>query len=54
MPMVKRAYFITQTLDEHVKSRIAAGEYATDSEHLRELICCDRDENKEIAFIQNK
>jgi antitoxin ParD1/3/4 len=54
MPMVKRTYSITQRLDEYVKARIAEGEYASDSEYVRELIRRDQDENKEIAYIRAK
>ena len=54
MPMVKRTYSITETLDQYVKGRIQSGEYATDSEYLRELIRRDQQENKEIAFIRSK
>ena len=54
MPMLKKTYSITGTLDQYVKSRIATGEYATDSEYLRELIRRDQDENREIAYIRSK
>jgi len=54
MPMVKRTYSITETLDQYVKGRIQSGEYATDSEYLRELIRRDQEENKEIAYIRAK
>ncbi|MCG8087669.1 MAG: type II toxin-antitoxin system ParD family antitoxin [Candidatus Thiodiazotropha taylori] len=54
MPMVKRTYSITETLDQYVKERVGSGEYASDSEYLRELIRRDQDENKEIAYIRSK
>jgi antitoxin ParD1/3/4 len=54
MPMVKRTYSITETLDQYVKVRVKSGEYATDSEYLRELIRRDQAENKEIAYIRSK
>jgi len=54
MPIVKKTYSITETLDQYVKSRIASGEYATDSEYMRELIRRDQDENREIAYIRSK
>lgn len=54
MPIVKKTYSITETLDQYVKSRIATGEYATDSEYMRELIRRDQDENREIAYIRSK
>ncbi|MFT5665582.1 MAG: antitoxin ParD1/3/4 [Gammaproteobacteria bacterium] len=54
MPMVKKTYSITETLDQYVKGRIKSGEYATDSEYLRELIRRDQEENKEIAYIRSK
>ena len=54
MPMVKRTYSITETLDQYVKDRVGSGEYASDSEYLRELIRRDQDENKEIAYIRAK
>jgi antitoxin ParD1/3/4 len=54
MPMLKKTYSITETLDQYVKGRIASGEYATDSEYLRELIRRDQDENREIAYIRSK
>ena len=54
MPMLKKTYSITETLDQYVKERIASGEYATDSEYLRELIRRDQDENREIAYIRSK
>ncbi len=54
MPMVKKTYSITETLDQYVKGRIASGEYATDSEYMRELIRRDQDENREIAYIRSK
>ncbi|MCG8094139.1 MAG: type II toxin-antitoxin system ParD family antitoxin, partial [Candidatus Thiodiazotropha endolucinida] len=54
MPMVKRTYSITEKLDQYVKDRVGSGEYASDSEYLRELIRRDQDENKEIAYIRSK
>ena len=54
MPMVKKTYSITETLNQYVKARIASGEYATDSEYMRELIRRDQDENREIAYIRSK
>lgn len=52
MPMVKRTYSITETLDQYVKHRVESGEYASDSEYLRELIRRDQVENREIAYIR--
>ncbi|MCG7996596.1 MAG: type II toxin-antitoxin system ParD family antitoxin [Candidatus Thiodiazotropha taylori] len=54
MPIVKRTYSITEKLDQYVKDRVGSGEYASDSEYLRELIRRDQDENKEIAYIRSK
>ncbi len=54
MPMVKKTYSITETLNQYVKDRIASGEYATDSEYMRELIRRDQDENREIAYIRSR
>ncbi|MEW8223149.1 MAG: type II toxin-antitoxin system ParD family antitoxin [Candidatus Thiodiazotropha taylori] len=54
MPMVKRTYSITEKLDQHVKDRVGSGDYASDSEYLRELIRRDQDENKETAYIRSK
>ncbi len=54
MPMVKRTYSITETLDDYVKGRVDSGEYASDSEYLRELIRRDQEQNKEIAYIRAK
>ncbi len=54
MPMVKKTYSITETLDQYVGQRIKSGEYATDSEYVRELIRRDQEENREIAYIRSK
>lgn len=54
MPMVKKTYSITETLDHYVGQRIKSGEYATDSEYVRELIRRDQEENREIAYIRSK
>lgn len=54
MGMVKKTYSITETLDHYVGQRIKSGEYATDSEYVRELIRRDQQENKEIAYIRSK
>lgn len=54
MPMVKKTYSITETLDQYVSQRIQSGEYATDSEYVRELIRRDQEENREIAYIRSK
>jgi len=54
MPMLKKTYSITETLNQYVKARIASGEYATDSEYMRELIRRDQDENREIAYIRSR
>ncbi len=54
MPMVKKTYSITETLDQYVGQRIKSGEYATDSEYVRDLIRRDQEENKEIAYIRSK
>lgn len=52
MPMVKKTYSITETLNHYVKERVESGEYATDSEYLRELIRRDQSDNQEIAYIR--
>jgi antitoxin ParD1/3/4 len=54
MGMVKKTYSITETLDQYVGQRIKSGEYATDSEYVRELIRRDQQVNKEIAYIHAK
>ncbi len=54
MPMVKKTYSITETLDQYVGQRIKSGEYATDSEYVRDLIRRDQEENREIAYIRSK
>jgi antitoxin ParD1/3/4 len=54
MPIVKRSYSITHQLDEHVKEQVASGQYASDSEYLRELIRRDQRERQEIEFIRQK
>ncbi len=54
MPMVRKTYSITETLDQYVGQRIKSGEYATDSEYVRELIRRDQEENREIAYIRSK
>mgnify|MGYP003921054447 CR=1 FL=1 len=54
MGMVKKTYSITETLDKYVGQRIKSGEYATDSEYVRELIRRDLQDNKEIAYIRSK
>ena len=54
MAMVKKTYSITETLDQYVGQRIKSGEYATDSEYVRELIRRDQQENKEISYIRSK
>ncbi|MCG7963609.1 MAG: CopG family transcriptional regulator [Candidatus Thiodiazotropha taylori] len=54
MPMVKRTYSITETPGQNVNDRVGSGEYASDSEYLRELVRPDQNENKEIAYIRSK
>jgi antitoxin ParD1/3/4 len=54
MAMVKKTYSITETLNQYVGLRIKSGEYATDSEYVRELIRRDQQENKEINYIRSK
>ena len=54
MAMVKKTYSITETLNKYVGLRIKSGEYATDSEYVRELIRRDQQENKEISYIRSK
>ena len=54
MAMVKKTYSITETLNQYVGLRIKSGEYATDSEYVRELIRRDQQENKEISYIRSK
>jgi antitoxin ParD1/3/4 len=54
MPMVKKTYSITETLDRYVGKRIKSGEYATDSEYVRDLIRRDQEENREVAYIRSK
>lgn len=54
MGMVKKTYSITETLNQYVGQRIKSGEYATDSEYIRELIRRDQQENKEISYIRSK
>ena len=43
MPMVKKTYSITTTLNQYVRQRIKSGEYASDSEYVRELIRRDQE-----------
>jgi antitoxin ParD1/3/4 len=54
MVMVKKTYSITETLNQYVGLRIKSGEYATDSEYVRDLIRRDQQENKEISYIRSK
>jgi len=42
----KKTYSITEKLDHYVKERVESGEYATDSENLRELIRRDQSDNQ--------
>ena len=54
MSMVKKTYSITEKLNQYVGQRIKSGEYATDSEYVRELIRRDQQESKEIAYIRSR
>ncbi len=52
MGLVKKTYSITDQNDEWVKSQVATGRYATDSEYLRDLIRRDQEKQEEIETIR--
>ena len=52
MALVKKTYSITDHHDEWIKSRIASGEYATDSEYVRDLIRRDEKQTEELEKIR--
>ena len=52
MAMVKRTISITPHNDAWIKLRVANGDYASDSEYLRDLIRHDREKHGELEAIR--
>lgn len=53
MALVKKTYSITDHHDQWIKSRVESGDYATDSEYLRDLIRRDEQEAEKIAALRS-
>ena len=51
MGMTKRTYSITDNNDDWVKVRVGSGEYATDSEYMRDLIRRDKEQFGKIEAL---
>lgn len=49
---VRKTISFTEQHDEWIKSRIASGDYASDSEYVRDLIRKDQRENEKIATLK--
>ena len=52
MAMVKRSFSITGQHDSWVKARVGTGEYATDSEFVRDLIRRDQEQNAKFQALK--
>lgn len=50
--MVRKTISFTEQHDEWIKSRIASGDYASDSEYVRDLIRKDQRENEKLASLR--
>jgi len=54
MPMVKKSITLTNQQDERIQAEIAAGNYGTDSEYIREAIREKQSRMDEIDYIRAK
>jgi antitoxin ParD1/3/4 len=50
--MIRKTISFTEQHDEWIKSRIASGDYASDSEYVRDLIRKDQRENEKFASLK--
>ena len=49
---VRKALSFTEQHDEWIKSRIASGDYASDSEYVRDLIRRDQKDNEKYEVLK--
>lgn len=54
MPMVKKSITLTDRQDERIQAEVAAGNYGTDSEYIREAIREKQSRTDEIDYIRAK
>lgn len=52
MGMVKKSITVTSQQEEWIQTRVASGNYASDSEVLRDLIRTEQERDKEIEAIR--
>ncbi len=52
MPQIRRTITVTEKLNDWVLSRIEAGDYADDSEYIRDLIRRDREQHGDLNALQ--
>ena len=49
---IRKTISFTEQHDDWMKSRIASGSYASDSEYVRDLIRKDQQENQKLAILK--
>ena len=54
MPMVKKSITLTEKQEEWLQSQLASGNYASDSEIVRDLIRREQERVEEINLIRQK
>ena len=54
MPMVKKSITLTEKQEEWLQSQLATGNYASDSEIVRDLIRREQERVEEINLIRQK
>lgn len=53
MAVVRKTISFTNQHDQWIKSRIASGDYASDSEYVRDLIRRDQQENEKLLALKS-
>jgi len=53
MSTVRKSITFTDTLSDWMQSLVASGEYANESEYVRELVRRDRDKNAHLQDLRN-
>jgi len=53
MGTVRKTVVLTEEQERWIKDQVAAGEFATDSEYIRELVRRDQEENGKLQSLKS-
>ena len=54
MGTVRKTVVLTDQLERWIKDQVAAGEFASDSEYIRELVRRDQEENRKLQTLKSE